>query len=411
MASINNNNACKKQKIIEAVDNGGNLSLPTTPAVVVSPALSFGNILKEFPDFLFCVLSYIADRMIWNSIASSNKDMYDKSKTILPPWPLCYKIPSLRGDRWSWSPCGTRIACSANLTNIVVFDQRFGPLRNNGHINAHVGYRINSLKYSPNGKFLISTGNDGFLRLWDAATGNCEQLQEWNMKEEAVNVSFGFVFTFCVSACSKYIAVSLRTCVLLKNVEDGGKTISFIAPNENKIYINNLMFSSNNRAIFLCCREENDDVAIRIWRPYLDDDDEDRLITLWRQANSNRYYKTSTSFSNDNTMVAIYDEYLHKGTVWSIDTNHKCLTKKVEFPISTGLYFTPDGKYIIYNKENGSTLWSIPEGRFTNNTLRFWDNGNNTKHNLEGISFSPNNRQLIIQECSGDLYITSYLVK
>ena len=200
------------------------------------------------------------------------------------------------------------------------------------------------------------------------------------------------------------------TCVFLKDVKDGGKTISFIAPTENRIYIDHIMFSSNDRAIFICCRKENNDRTIKVWRPYLDDDDEDRFITLWRQPMSKCGYRIITSFSNDNTMVAIHDECQEKGTVWSIDTNHKCLTKELVFPKSTGLYFTPDGKYIIYNKENGSTLWSIPEGRFTNNMLCFCDNGNNTKHNLSTVRFSHKNRQLIIQE-SGDHYITSYFVK
>jgi len=137
------------------------------------------------------------------------------------------------------------------------------------------------------------------------------------------------------------------------------------------------------------------------------------LITLWRQENSKPGLKKRITFSNDNTMVAIHDENRGKGTVWSIDTNHKCLTKELDFPKSTGLYFTPDGKYIIYNKENGSTLWSIPEGRFTNNTIHFLENGNNTIHDTQSlcrVSFSPNNRQLIIQ-VSDDRYITSYFVK
>ena len=111
----------------------------------------------------------------------------------------------------------TRIACSVNYTNIIICDQRFGPLRNNGHINAHDGYRITNLEYSPNGRFLVSTGNDGFVRLWDTVNRNYEQLQEWNMREEVVNeLSNDDVVDVCVSTCSNYIAVLLRTCVFLK---------------------------------------------------------------------------------------------------------------------------------------------------------------------------------------------------
>ena len=404
MMASNNNEARKKQEITEAVDNGGNSSLPITPAVVVvPPALSFGTILEEFPDFLSCVLVYIDDRVIWNSIASSNKDMHEKSKAIRPPWPLYYKLPS--DDSYSdmaWSPCGTRIACSVNYVNIVVFDQRVGPLRNNGHINAHGGYQIHDLKYSPNGRFLVSTGYDEFVRLWDTVTGNYEQLQEWNMREEAATELIGAIPKLCISACSKYIAVSLGKCVFLKNVD--GKTIkSFV---DEKV-ITKTVFASNGCVIFICFREYNGNTVLKVWYPYLDDDDEDRLITLWRREGMNRGFQTVT-FSNDNTMVAIHDEYQNKGTVWSIAMDHKCRIQKLNIPTSSSFHFTPDGKYIIYNKENGSTLWSIPEGRISSNTLRILDNENNTKRNVG--CFSPNNRQLIIQEL-GNLYVTSYFVK
>ena len=182
------------------------------------------------------------------------------------------------------------------------------------------------------------------------------------------------------------------------------------------------MFSSNDRAIFICCREQVMGIdlakAIKLWRPYLGIDDEDRLTTLWRQeTNSPRTPRTNSdpilqtiTFSNDKTMVAIHNKSLHKGTVWSIDTNHEFLTKKFDFEGSTGLYFTPDRNYIICNKENGSTLWSIPEGKFTDDTIHFVDKGNNTNLNPDCIIFSPNNEQVIL-DVSGDRYITSYSVK
>ena len=188
----------------------------TTTLLSITPA-----VVEEFSDFLFCLLPYIADRVIWNAIASSNKDMHVKSKAIPPPWPLYWKLPS--DDFYSimtWSPCGTRIACLVNYTNIVIFDQQFGPLHNIGRINAHGGTHnhITNLKYSPNGRFLVSAGNDGFVRVWDTVTGKYEQLQEWNMPEEVVNeLGNNAVVDICFSACSNYIAVSLATCVVLKN--------------------------------------------------------------------------------------------------------------------------------------------------------------------------------------------------
>ena len=64
---------------------------PTSPPPMVM--LSFGNILEKFPEFLLQVLSYIPDRIVWNSIASSHKKIYEKSKqeAYLPPWPKNFK--------------------------------------------------------------------------------------------------------------------------------------------------------------------------------------------------------------------------------------------------------------------------------------------------------------------------------
>ena len=79
--SSNNNNPRKKQKKTEAVvaDEDSSVdSLSVSNNAEVVQALAFGNILKKFPDLLICVLPYIADRIVWNSIASSNRDTYKK---------------------------------------------------------------------------------------------------------------------------------------------------------------------------------------------------------------------------------------------------------------------------------------------------------------------------------------------
>ena len=423
-----NNDARKKQKATVAVGNGGDSSLPIPVVVVPCSALSFGNILKEFPDLLFVVLPYITDRVIWNSIAASNKDMHAKSKAIRPPWPLCYNLQSDDDyDSYSpmaWSPCGTRLAFpSDDYIYIQIIDQRRGPFRNNGNDNNGLGWLANDhcvitdLKFSPDGRYLVSAGRGDFIRLWDNITGNYEQLQEWDMSEEvgAEELQLEYIEPIVsISACSKYVVVSLETWVFFKDVENGGKTISFIALNENRIRINNIMFSSKDRAIFICCQQYKT-MFIKVWHPYLDDDDKDNLVTLWRQTDLHRGLRLFT-FSHDTSMVVIRNKYTEKGTLWSIDTDHKYLTKKFDFhgSGSTGLHFAPDGKYIVFNERKGRpTLWSIAEGTYTNNTIFFLDNGSNyTKHNDCVVkSFSPNNQQFIVRDPDTRKYcITSYFV-
>ena len=82
---LNNNNdddpRNKNQKKTEVDDSVSLLLSVSAPVVVVvePPALSFG------PDVLSCVLVYIADRVSWNSIAASTKDMHEKIKSNSTP--------------------------------------------------------------------------------------------------------------------------------------------------------------------------------------------------------------------------------------------------------------------------------------------------------------------------------------
>ena len=401
-------------------------SLPISTAVVV-PTRSWKDICRDFPDFLVLLLPYIADRVIWNSISASTKDMYNKSQTIRPPWPEYYKLP-LSCEGCSWSPCGTRIACvvGSNYTNIVTFDQRRGPLgyndrNNNNNLGweAHGGYSISDLKYSPDGRFLVSSGTaDEYVRLWDS-TRNYEQIQEWNMREED-GQAYMFQVTASISRCNKYIAVSTGNRFFLIDVEEGSIIKSVLLPDTN-VFHNTTRFSSDGRAIFICVN--NDNIAIMIWRPYLDDEDEDHLISLWRETGRRLDFfqkKTTLTFSHDNSLVAIHKGALidkmveTEGTLWSIDMEHKSLTKKFDFQGSYGFHFTPDGKYIVVKKENGPILWSITEGKYTHSTIHFFDNGSNSTHHNKLVmkSLSPNNRQCIRQELgTGNRYITSYFVK
>ena len=119
-------------------------STSSSPPQLLPVVVSSRTILKQFPEFLIHLLPYIADRTVFNAIASSNKAIYQISKLIMPPWPNDYKLlhpdGSLRlGDASApvFSPDGTQIAFCVNrkfengevILKIAVFDQRRGLLR------------------------------------------------------------------------------------------------------------------------------------------------------------------------------------------------------------------------------------------------------------------------------------------
>ena len=111
------------------------------------------NVLP-FPDFLSYVLLYISDQVIWNAIASSNKDMHKKSKSILPPWPKIYQLPASNSASSAvWAPDGTHVAHAYDYgRDIAIVDQRRGVI----HIINNNRGRFYDLKFSPDCRCLVS---------------------------------------------------------------------------------------------------------------------------------------------------------------------------------------------------------------------------------------------------------------
>ena len=153
----------------------------------------------------------------------------------------------------------------------------------------------------------------------------------------------------------------------------------------------------------MCCWEGTG-ICIKVWRPYLDDEEEDRFVTLTRQTDSTRYFRPFT-FSNDNAMIAIHDMYA--GALWSINLNQNCLTQESEFQsefrrakAEITIYFTADDRYIVCNTLIGPTFWSIAEHKFSDTTTHILNCSNTTKLSLRAFSFSPNNRQVVVGDSS-----------
>ncbi|OEU12784.1 prolyl oligopeptidase [Fragilariopsis cylindrus CCMP1102] len=399
---------------------------PSPPPPPVVALLSFGNILEQFPEFLIQVLSYIPDRTVWNSIASCNQDMYEKSKAYLPPWPTNYKLTRYNKPRIAvWSPCGTKIACTTWDSTILIFDQQHGPiLHGDGNefgLIAQHGVHINELKFSPDGRLLASATDAGVVRLWDSTTGgNYEQLQVWSIQQE-IQGEVDFTDGISFSPCSRYLVVLIHNHVFLKDIYNEGGTIkSLVLPEDEVVY--QIEFSSDGRAIFILSLgrwndgEVNIKINVKIWRRPLDDANEG-LITIWSKSFRNRnLHTTDFTLSNDNTMITVHDSYMNKIMIWPINTNHEGVALKATFvanldrPYSGScLKFTPDDKFVVCNTvQDGLIFWSIAEHKFMG-TIHVALNENNKK-NLEVVYFSPNRRQLLVWDRRARvIYITSYI--
>ena len=361
---------------------------------------------------MFNVLPFIADRTVFNSIASCNRDTNEKSKSMPPPWPINYQLSASNKNSIAiWSSDGTRVAYTYRPprgTVITIVDQRHGIIHRIEN-NHDVDYW--NLKFSPDDRFLVSADDDGIVKLWDTnVAGNYEQLHEWNISED---VGEDWLLLIDISACSKYVVIMSAHLlssnrVILKSIENG-ETIRSSTPQPVMKYIRKVMFSLDYRTIFVCGRCGNSSV-IKLWRPYQDEADEDNLITLWEQKICN--YDPKIVVPHDKMIIAIQDRYcLNKGWLLSVDDNYSCTVQKLNIRGNEEmLQFTTDDECIIYTTKNGLKYWSLAEKKFTDNVYVLYNEETNNEKSLCDELFA-NNRQLIvyddIKEGNSSLYIKS----
>ena len=129
--------------------------------------------------------------------------------------------------------CGTGIAGITSIekknkknthNEIEVYDQRCGPLRcwtaYNTATHNPFRNRVSDLKFSPNGRFLVSATKFAAVKLWsNDATGKYKLLHEWNKEPGLLSTNCGVIVT--ISACSRYIVGSFNNCVFLLDVKNG----------------------------------------------------------------------------------------------------------------------------------------------------------------------------------------------
>ena len=415
-----------------------------------SLVLSFGNILEKFPEFLIHVLPYIEDRKVWTSIASCNKDVYEKSQVYLPPWPK-FKLRVLCGYYNKlcnpvWSPDGSQIACimlysrTQHFYNkLVIFDQRRGLLRSDNNEQGWLSRSVARLKFSQDGSFLVSYDrNERLVKIWDynSTNGYYQKLQEWNIKQELRihQDRYGAPFRIDISPCSSYVVVLSNRHVLLKDVQNNGNTIKSIVLPENELG-KQIMFSNidgHHSILIRTNNTANKKVLIKIWRPrdVVDEDDPDitsPLIIILEQSNK-WYHDSDFALSCDNSMIAMYGDNSmiemyggeeDKIQLFSIDNDNKS-TIKSKFTLkqsfsrgrcrgssSSSIHFTPDGKFISYFNENGLGFWNINTGREITDQV-------NISIDFGVVNFAPagsSGQRVLVQDqaCTiGGFYIASF---
>ena len=194
--------------------------------------------------------------------------------------------------------------------------------------------------------------------------------------------------------------------VVLKSVENGETVRSLILQPDTMRKIE-VMFSVDYRAVLICCRRSNN-VIINLWRPYLDNTDEDSLTTLWEATlREEQISEPKIIVSHDKTMIAILNTTIfNKGWLLSIDNNYSCIVQEFNIRLRDKLVqFIPDDECIMYASKNGLKYWSVAERKFMDKEYVFYSRIVTNNHLV--MNCSPNNRQLIFKEEEDCLYMKS----
>jgi len=433
------------------------------------------NILKQFPEFLKHLLPYIADRTVFNAIALSNKAIYQRSKILVPPWPIDFLLRHPDGSREEWgyanelifSPDGTQIACSVICKigkefkqKIAIFDQRRGLLyfrfrthqgddveRINDNNNNNTGKEIDSGWFSGShmmggsytihpkfcDNYLVTTGDDGFVRIWDYK--NIAASRDFNYVElveefDALGRSDGHWSNRIINilTCDRFVAVLCVTNnvshILLKDIHNNGKLIKLIdVPGSVSVGLIAITLIDGHPSIFISSRDIDGNSSVQIWCPY----DRNSLDTILEVSDATI---VNSVFSRDYSMLVLvttagrrpnYKE--EKVTLYSFDKDksisklslQKSFIKKATNKdlIDEVIQFSPDDTFIsYYDTENGLTCWDVTTGDDITDNIEI-NHDEYERKNCNVHEFSPvdHQRLILVDEDKGGHYISSFMEK
>ena len=197
---------------------------------------------------------------------------------------------------------------------------------------------VNSVAFSPDGKYIASGGVDNLLQIWRVDDGSLV---------ETLKGHTSYVNSAAFSPDGSYIAsASADKTVKIWRVEDGSCTKTLKG---HRDYVWSAVFSQDGKSI----ASGSDDRTIRIWRV-----DTQRTVKTLKGHSG---YVYSVSISHDGKYIASGSTD-HTIKIWDVASG-KCIgTLEGHTNTVNSVSFSPAGNYLASGSDDGNVkIWQIPD--------------------------------------------------